>query len=159
MELNCYTGSYGFKDGGLQQRFANYWQKRKDRKLLRVGFAVDCFRAFAAANLFNGLSHRYLRVRHQIVNCPRRPAWTCILRTIYDQDSPDYPNLLVTQDELVKILQRLAPITPASFCSGVIATDDRFSPSMVVTCPFKHALAFFRTQDADAIIGQGYGRR
>jgi hypothetical protein len=144
----------------LQQRFANYWQKRKDRKYCASWFAVELLRAICGGQPpSTDCRTDILRVRHQIDQLsPDDRAWTLLyLRTIYDQDSPDYPNLLVTQDELVKILQQLGSDKLLLVLQRRIATDDPdLSPSMVGDMfLLKHALAFFRTQDADAIIAQG----
>ena len=162
--------SYGIKGVGEETGFADYWQKRKDRKYCASWFAVQVDRALHGSRPGSRDDlPEMLAVRHRIDQLPPDDrAWTLLsLRDIYpDQDEfgPAYANMLVSKEELVKILQGLGPDKLLRWLQRKTPTDDPDLSSGSLSSPngqqaisflLKHAKDLFRPKDAAALIVQG----
>jgi hypothetical protein len=157
---------YGIDNSGNEPGFADYWQKRKDRKACASWFAVQARMSASGSRPSSSIGFPSLsEVRNGIDKLPpdERAVTLLWVREAYQYDGPGDPQLLVKDEELVGLLQKLGPDKLLLVLQRQIPTDDpdmkpdSRAPYYNFTMGFllQHATALFRSQDAAALQQQG----
>lgn len=170
--IQCYMRasgcSYGGDDKERAAAFASYWEPRKDRTTCAGWFEVQLQRATRGAMPpAPDRQPEIARVREQVDRLPPdERAWTLLwVRSgVYAQDDPGYPNMFVTNQELLEIFKKLGPDKIFLAWQGQATTADpdmgagfqnRENARNGKRFLLRHAAGVFRPEDAEALMAQG----
>lgn len=171
--LNAAGWAYGINGGGGESGFPGYWQAHKDRAYCASWFLVQLQRATqGTCPIPASRVDKIRQVRARIDQLPEPDRdWTLLLlgpSWRLDPGDPDpRANVFISDDEIIKIGQRLGPDNLLLALQGRIPSDDPDLKPGGIVMPgmgssseamqlfiLHHAIELLLPKDADALLEQ-----